>query len=234
MDLVAYIDESGTHNNRYLVISALVIKDAQVRKKLKRIVKRCYVKYSDKCKVCELHAYQLNFAEKQHCARAVAKLKEYEIFYLVADKENINERDLLRRPNLFYNYLFSHLSKKIVARYPDKKLHFICDNREVSAQSKNSLPEYIQTGAYADWGFTGELTIEFMDSRDAIGLQAVDLIANATYAKYNLNKEHIYGIYINGASSVKRVKFPCKYFGAYIPRMMVCVTINLRKSCMAS
>ncbi len=40
MDIVAYIDESGTHNNRYLVITALVNKDAKARKKLKNVIKR--------------------------------------------------------------------------------------------------------------------------------------------------------------------------------------------------
>lgn len=212
MDIIIYVDESGTHNNRYLVISALITKNQQSRKKLKRIVSKCYVKFKDKCRDGELHAYQLNFSEKQHCALEISKLDDYEIFYLVADKNHV-KKDLLKRPNLYYNYLFSHLSKKIIASYPDKKIHFICDNREVSAQSKNSLPEYIQTEAYANWDFTGELKLEFMDSRDAKGLQAIDLIANATYAKYNIGKNHLYKIYIDNSSTVKRVKFPFKSFG---------------------
>lgn len=212
-DIVAYIDESGTHNNRYLVISALITKDTQSRKRLKRKVGKCFVKFKEKCQDGELHAFNLNFDEKQYCANAISNLEGYEVFYLVADKQNITTKDLLERPNLFYNYLFSHLSKKVIAKYPNKKIHFICDNREVSAQSKNSLPEYIQTEAYANWNFTGELKIEFMDSRDSKGLQAVDLIANATYAKYNRKKGHLYNIYMKGAVVVKGVKFPYKTFG---------------------
>ena len=212
MDLVIYVDESGTHDNRYLVITALVTKDMVTRKRFKRCVGRCYVKFQQKCTHGELHASQLNFQEKQHCATKISSLAGYELFYLVADKKH-TQKELLSRPNLYYNYLFSHLFKRVLSDYSNKQIHVICDNREVAAQSKNSLPEYVQAEAYANWGFMGKLRIDFLDSRDAKGLQAVDLVANAIYSKYNLKKDHLYRIYTNGSTRTVGIKFPHRTFG---------------------
>jgi hypothetical protein len=81
----------------------------------------------------------------------------------------------------------------------------------VSAGSKNSLPEYIMTEAYAKWGYKGNLSLAFCDSRDVKGLQVADMIANSIYAKYNLGKDHLHSLH--DGHFIEIIKFPYATFG---------------------
>lgn len=210
MGLVIYTDESGTHDNRYLVIAALITVSKSSRNRIKRVIKSKTVKYSSSVIDNELHASKLSTAEKQDIVTSLSKRHDYFIAYIVADKNHLS-RELKIRSNLCYNYLFSVLFKKIVAAFGSHDIKIIADNRTVSAGSKNSLPEYIMTEAYANWGYSNQLSINFCDSRDVKGLQAVDIIANSIYAKYELSKHHLYNMHKNHVVEV--VKFPYAKFG---------------------
>jgi hypothetical protein len=148
---------------------------------------------------------------KQDIGFSLAKESDHSIAYLVADKNHLVS-ELRSRPNLCFNYLFNRLFKQLFISFPDQDISIIADNRSVSAGSKNSLPEYVKIEAYAKWGYKGLLTLEFCDSRDVKGLQAVDLIANAIYAKYNLNKSHLYNLHANHFT--EKVRFPYVKFGS--------------------
>jgi hypothetical protein len=159
----------------------------------------------------ELHAYGLKIPERQDIHTDMAVQHDYQIAYLVADKNHLTG-EIKQRPNLCYNFLFSVLFKRIITSFSSEDIQIIGDNRTVAAGSKNSLPEYIRTEAYAKWGYTGELSPEFCDSTQAKGLQAADLIASAIYAKYNLNKSLLYNI--QDSHCIEKIHFPYRTFGS--------------------
>lgn len=193
-----------------MIICAIITRTDKSRKRIKRIVQKRTAKIKATRPIDELHASDLNTAEKQDILNKLTAQNDYEVAYLVADKNHLIP-ELKNRPNLCFNYLFNILFKSLIIDYSAEDIRIIADNRTVSAGSKNSLPEYIMTEAYAEWGYQKNLVIEFIDSREVKGLQAVDLIANSIYAKYNLNKEHLYQMH--GAHYITRIKFPQRKFG---------------------
>lgn len=212
MSVIIYTDESGTHNNRYMVICALITTDDVARKRIKRVLRKTLAKYrKTKPNVDELHASKLSTTIKQDVLLSLSKQHDFQIAYLVCDKNHLIP-ELKSRSNLCYNYLFNILFKKIVTKFSAYDITIIADNRTVSAGSKNSLPEYIMTEAYAKWGYKGNLKLEFLDSRDSKALQAVDIIANSIYAKYDLNKEHLYSFH--SGHCIEIIRFPYKKFGS--------------------
>lgn len=210
MSVTIYIDESGTHSNRFMIISALMTQDDHSRKRIKNLMKKKLVEYRRPKMLDELHAYHLTIPERQDILTLLAAQQDYQVAYLVADKHHITPK-LLQRPNLCYNYLYSHLIRRITDATQDD-ISIISDNRSVAAGSKNSLPEYIQTQAYAEWGFQYDLKLCLRDSRDVKGLQAVDIISNAIYSKFNSSHEHLYNIH--NLHYQHRVLFPIKKFGS--------------------
>ena len=189
--MVIYCDESGTHNNRYLVIAALIVDDTRAAQRLRNAVTSSISLLRKQGLVLEeLHAKDLDTAQKEVILNKFTSKSDHRIAYLVADK-NFIEPKLKAQANLCYNYLFGHLMKRILPKTTED-VTVVCDNRTVKTASKNSLPDYIKLEAYAKWGVTGSITIQFEDSRVVKNLQAVDLIANTVYAKYNLNREHLY------------------------------------------
>lgn len=210
MAIVVYVDESGVHSNRYLVIAAIITNTEQSRKRIKRLMGKKLVKYRSEDMHDEIHAYHLDTAQKQDILTALSGKHDYQVAYIVADKNHLTE-ELKKRSNLCYNYLFSLLTKKLVASFANEDITIISDDRTVSAGSKNSLPEYIKTQAYAEWGYAKNLELVFLDSKSSKGLQAVDVVSNAIYANYNLGKNHLYNIH--SGYYIERINFPYRKFG---------------------
>lgn len=210
MPLVIYTDESGVHNNRYLVICAIITATEQSRKRIKNLMRKKLVEFQSSDITDELHSYHLSVPQRQDIHVLLSKQHDYQVAYLVADKNHL-QGALKKRPNLCYNYLFSILFKNLVIAFKGQDIRIIGDNRTVSAGSKNSLPEYIKTEAYAKWGYTNNLEIQFEDSRNVKGLQAADIVANAIYAEYNLGKSHLYNI--QSTHYITKLRFPYKTFG---------------------
>lgn len=209
--MLLYCDESGTHNNRYLVIAALIVDDHAAARRLKNAVRHS-VSHLRKpgTIVDELHAVHLNTAQKEVILNKFTSRVDYRIAYLVADKHHI-EPKLKAQSNLCYNYLFGHLMKRLLSGTTED-ISIICDNRTVKTAARNSLPDYVKTKAYAEWGVKGTIDMWFEDSRNVKNLQAIDLIANTIYAKYNFDHDHLYRKH--DAHFSERVQFPKMKFGS--------------------
>ena len=103
--------------------------------------------------------------------------------------------------------MFSFLIKDVCQANTDD-LHIYLDNRNQKVYSRNSLSDYIKIKAFAEWGFTKDLKIEYCDSRDVKVLQIVDLIANCIRRKYIWRESNFYDC----LNIVKSIKFPKKMF----------------------
>jgi hypothetical protein len=113
----------------------------------------------------ELHTFELTFNEKQKLVNKVARINDYEVSYIVADKMMINNKSLFRDNNILFNFLFSFLVKDIFKSNTDD-INICLDNRTQKVASVNSLKDYIKTKARGEWGFDKELDITYFDSKN--------------------------------------------------------------------
>src|SRR5690554_4726667 len=131
MSVIIYTDESGTHNNCYMVICALITTDDVARKRIKRVLRKTLAKYrKTRPNVDELHASKLSTTIKQDVLLSLSKQHDFQIAYLVCDKNHLIP-ELKSRSNLCYNYLFNILFKKIVTKFSAYDITIIADNRTV-------------------------------------------------------------------------------------------------------
>ncbi|PIR78693.1 MAG: hypothetical protein COU28_00165 [Candidatus Magasanikbacteria bacterium CG10_big_fil_rev_8_21_14_0_10_36_16] len=211
--IVIYLDESGALNNikkqRYFVIGALVTEKEIDRKKLKNLYRRLYVKHCIPNKIDELHANKLDFTVKQDILQSLSNLACFRLDYIVIDKVYINP-ELYKEKNICYNYLVTQLVKKIVKNY-QKDIQIILDNHTIKVKSLNSLRDHILIEARTKWNFNHDIEVVLMDSKNSKGVQLVDVVANAIFAKYNYNKIHLYNI--NDTNYRHRIRFPYAKFG---------------------
>lgn len=196
--LQVFIDESGNlgYNEGYFIIAMVVMHNP---KRIKNIIKSFCSYHS----LLESHAKDLTFPQKQFLINKLTKQQDYSISYIIADKMMIKKKKLFENNNLLFNYLFSFLVKDIIEANTDD-VHFYVDNRTQKVASVNSLKEYIQIKAFADWNFTKNLFFEYEDSKDSKALQMADLIANCIRRKYQRGQEDFY----SQLNIIKSIKFP--------------------------
>lgn len=200
--LQVFIDESGDLgcNEGYFIIALLVARDPR---RIKNLI-TSFCKYH---KLSEAHAAHLNFPQKQFLVNGLIKQGDHDISYIVADKMMIKNKKLFHSNNLLFNYLFSFLVEDIIRSNSDD-LSIYLDNRNQKVASINSLKEYIQIKAYAEWGYTKNLWIGYMDSKNCKSLQMVDLIASCIRRKYHHKNSDFY----DKLEIMKSIKFPIDSF----------------------
>ena len=206
-----YIDESGNLGlkDRYFVITALIPHNERSEKSIKNLIKRYHVKLCIPKGYDEIKASKLSFPEKQNLLNTLTKSREYTVNYIVVDKYHIAKK-LFKEKNVCYNYIASHLIQRILENCQED-IHIIIDNHSTKVTSANSLCDYIKARAFGDWGFEYNIRIDFSDSKLVKGLQAVDLLSNPIYAKYNYGTDHLFNI--NSKNYVHKIKFPHIRFG---------------------
>ena len=205
--LQVFIDESGNlgYNEGYFIIAMIIAHDP---KRIKNIIKSFCRWHS----LSEVHATNLDFPKKQFLINKLTKQQDYNISYIIADKMMIKNKYLFENNNLLFNYPLSFLVKDIIkANTDDIYLHL--DNRTQKVASVNSLKEYIQIKAYAEWGFTKNLFFEYRDSKESKTLQMADLVANCIRRKYYWRNNDFY----SRLNIVKSIKFPQAIFRDEIP-----------------
>lgn len=204
-----FIDESGNlgKNGRFFVIAALIPENP---KRIKNIVKRSCVKFGfAKTTFDEIKASQLSFPEKQEIIFKLREKDDFSCSYIVADKNFLHPK-IFADKNLCYNYLSSFLLKQIIKRATED-IEVILDNHTIKVYSAYSLKDYIRISAYSKWGFEKDISFKYLDSKECKALQAIDVLANAVYAKYNYDKKHLYGLI--EPNFKYRIKFPYDKFG---------------------
>jgi hypothetical protein len=206
-----YIDEASTlgikASEPYFILCALVLSESQ-KNPIKNSVKRIIKKLSSDNTIEELHASKMTFENKQLCHNEFAS-KQFSIAYLVAHKESIHE-NLFKKKNVCFNYFVFLALKNILESTYVKEIYITIDTRSVKVTSEKSLEEYLNIQFVQRGIYNKNVYVQYGDSRNYTHLQAVDLFANALYAKYNFKKEHFYSYISNKITS--RELFPKRYF----------------------
>jgi hypothetical protein len=203
-----YIDESGNlgKKTRFFVLASLI---PNKPKRIKNIIKRSCVKFGSGDSILdEIKASCLSFPEKQNILMKLNKKDDFTCSYIVADKKYIIP-EILQDKNICYNYLAYHLLRPII-RGVDDDIQVILDNHTIKVSSINSLSDYIKIEAYTKWGFKKNITFEYHDSKEYKNLQAIDVIANTIYGRYNYNAQHLYNLL--NTKFIHCIKFPYKKF----------------------
>ena len=186
--ITVFVDESGDMGTkeRYFVIAMLV---PQKGKRIVNFMKNFCIKNN----LQEVKASQLSFSHKQEIFKKLTSANDYTISYIVADKNNVDNKKLFEDKNLFYNYLFSYLIKKTI-KSTKEDICILLDNHSTKVKSINSLCDYIKIKAFTQWGYQSDLRINYVDSKNSKIVQTADIIANAIYAHYLYKKDHFYNM----------------------------------------
>ena len=198
-----FVDESGNlgTKDRYFV---LVMLAPQRSKRIINFMRR----FCAANNLREVKAAFLTFPQKQEIFNRLCSANDYTISYIVADKQNIDNKKLFEDKNLCFNYLFSFLVNKTV-KSAQEDLCILLDNHSTKVGSINSLADYIKIKAYTQLGYRHNLSITYTNSEHSKVVQAADVIANAIYAHYNYGASHFYKMLTISES----IRFPQSKFG---------------------
>jgi len=209
-----YIDESSTlgkaHKEPFFIIAAMVFVDNE-KNAVKNLVKKITNEISLKRNIDELHATEMTFTEKQRFFQLL-RTKNFSIQYHISRKDKI-DKSLLKKPNICFNYFIYLLLKKTMHDITISEIEVIIDMRSVKVTSEKSLEEYLQLMLVGQEDYKKNICVRYGDSQNYKLLQAVDMIANAIYAKYNFNKKHFYA-YIEPFIQYREL-FPQKWFDKF-------------------
>lgn len=205
-----YIDESGNLgvDGRYFVIAAILPSNP---KRVKNLVKNCCLHIGKETGTIpvELKGSDLSLPQRQNFINRLISKDDFSCSYIVADKNHLLPK-ILEDKNVCFNYLASHLLKPILKGLSEDA-QIIFDNHTVKVTSLNSLEDYIKIEAYTKWGFQHDLSIEFKDSKNYRNLQAVDVLSNTIYRKFDKNVNYPYDLLLPKFGY--KVRFPFQKFG---------------------
>ncbi len=196
------IDESGSLGNgssRYFVIAAV---ESTNPNRLKNIVKR----FSKRQALQEIKGSLLTVPQRQEILNDLNSANDYQVTYLVLDKDNFKRRDMLGK-NILFNYLSSFLCESIFKTVTDGNVRLCFDNRTVKTTAKHSLPEYLQTKCL-EWDLNLEVNVQFYESHKHRGIQIADVVANTIFQSYKNKKSHFY----DQLKIKNSIKFPYQHF----------------------
>ncbi|MFW3380135.1 DUF3800 domain-containing protein [Aliarcobacter butzleri] len=200
------IDESGNLGvkDRHFVLGMF---NSLEREKIKRKIKKFQNKHT---KNEEIKGAKLNLSQKQELINSMKDVN-YNIHYMVADKNNaiIFKKNLEK--NLIYNYLLSFIVVKVIRKNTSlAKLVFHLDNHTIKIGSLNSFEEHIKIKAIEN-SYFGEIEVKYFDSHKHNLIQYADVISNVVYGKYEKGRDHLYNLFKDKIKT--SFKFPLKEFG---------------------
>ena len=212
-----FVDESGNmgRSGKYFVLAGLVVKTEKQRNRIERMIRREQLLDEKgrrlETKKDEIKFSRMKFEQRQRIANKIAGEWEINIHYFVAYKPMV---ELLREgktKNLVYNYFSKLLMERIFKRYDDD-FEIIFDQRSTAVKSMNSLTDYIEISAYADFpNLVGKsIAVKQADSRTNELLQAADVIAGAAAQAYALHNLHY--LEILGGKVMTLQEFPKRGF----------------------
>jgi len=217
MVIKVFVDESGNmgKSGKYFVLSAIVLKTDNAVLKVKRIIRKEQlldpqgIKRGKKRD--ELKFSKMKFSQRQRVLTKIARTEDVDVYYFVAYKPMVSLLQEGKQKNLIYNYFSKLLMEMIFKRYNDD-FEIIFDQRSTAVKSMNSLTDYIEISAYAEFpNLTGKnVTVNQADSKTNYLLQAADLMAGAAAQAYSLNNRHF--LEILGERVMAITEFPKRGF----------------------
>jgi len=144
----------------------------------------------------ELKAYKATPLIKRQIIKTICR-KALTIHFIAADLEHI-EAGLLKRKNIFYNYLVRLLLDKVIKKdFKGQKLNIWMDNHSTKVGSVNSLEDYINIRLNIERELNLDIKVEYIesDARNALVIQAADYIANSIYSNVEYKKNSFYKMF---------------------------------------
>ncbi len=191
--LYLYIDESGNTgykiNEPYFIICALILNREQSRF-IKNIVKRITREISSYREIKELHSNEMSFDEKVMAFNYI-KVADFNISYLVIDKNNIN-KNFFNKKNIYFNYMIYLMLENVFKYYLESEIYIRIDNRNIKITAQDSLEEYLNIELIKNGLHDKNIHVRYDDSEKNRYLQIVDLLANALFSKFNFNKTYFH------------------------------------------
>ena len=207
-----YLDESGDlgwkfdadykrgGSSRYLTIAAAVIKHQKDEPKLERVIRGFY-KSRKRASKNELKSTDLSSKEWALFATKLVEIKtssnQINFFSMTVKKENVND-GFKAHPNGLYNYMVKLLLLSEMSKH--EEVNFIPDARTVSVELKNSLNDYLRT-ELAGLGASTKLNTTPWESKNSLGLQFVDALANIIWSRHEYGQSKHYELissYVQG------------------------------------
>ncbi|HMP67468.1 MAG TPA: DUF3800 domain-containing protein [Candidatus Paceibacterota bacterium] len=184
-----FIDESGTlglkEKEPYFIITAIILAENQ-KNPLKNMVKKLKKSFS----VNELHATEMSFYQKEIFFNFLER-REYSYQYFVAQKNKIDPT-LFSNKSVCFNYFIYLFLKNILENTTITEIHIVIDMRNIKVTSVKNLEEYLQLKLIERRDYNKKIFVNYGDSKQHNLLQAVDILSNAIYAKYNYSKKHFF------------------------------------------
>lgn len=207
-----YLDESGDlgwkldapfkrgGSSRYLTIAAAVISNQKDEPKIERVIRGFY-KSRKRAQKNELKSTDLSSKERGLFAAKLVEIRtsceEIKFFSMTVKKENVIDSFRVH-PNGLYNYMVKLLLLTEMSKH--KEVNFVPDARTVSVELKNSLNDYLKT-ELAGLGASTKLNTTPWESKNSLGLQFVDALANIIWSSHEYDQPKHYELissYIQG------------------------------------
>lgn len=189
-----FIDESGNmgESGKYFVLAAVVAKTGKDEARLKRVIRKEQVLDARgmKTRKTEVKFSKMKFPQRQRLVDKISR-EGADVFYFVAYKPRVALLNEGKQKNLIYNYFSKLLMTRVFRRYDDD-FEIIFDQRSTAVKSMNSLTDYIEISAYAEFpNLVGKrVTVNQADSRTNLMLQVADVVAGAGAQAYGLKNRH--------------------------------------------
>jgi hypothetical protein len=198
-----YLDESGDlgwkfdapfkrgGSSRYLTIAAAVISNQKDEPKIERVIRGFY-KSRKRAPKNELKSTDLSSKERGLFTAKLVEIRtsceEIKFFSMTVKKENVID-SFRAHPNGLYNYMVKLLLLTEMSKH--EEINFIPDARTVSVELKNSLNDYLRT-ELAGLGANTKLNTTPWESKNSLGLQFVDTLANIIWSRHEYDQPKHY------------------------------------------
>lgn len=197
MHRTLYLDESGDlgfspDSSQYLVVCFLSTAEPNA---LKRVVRRAKRRLGIPAYV-ELKGHRLTWPQRKVVLTAIARLG-LSIHTIAVQKANVFHR-LRDDQNLIYNYAAHFPFLAHVKTGGFTSVTVVVDQRTKKILSGGmEIDRYLKMKTWAEEGLDVEIQFEHVDSNSSLGVQGVDVVANAIGRKYE--KGHCCGYNIVAA-----------------------------------
>lgn len=209
--MYVYLDESGDlgfseGSTSFFTIAFVVLDDPT---DFKRCVKRTKIKYHIP-PAEELKGATTRSGIKADLLRRFSKI-DMAIHSITVRKASVNER-LRQDGNIFYNCMVGlSLGGWLLKRPRGTMVKVVVDRRITSITSGFDFDEYLK---YKTWYEGGRsdlgLSIDHVDSHQALSIQGVDVICNTIYRKFSEGDEELYRLIERKVVGEKRLFFEPK------------------------
>lgn len=103
------------------------------------------------------------------------------VHYIVINKNRV-KAELRRDTNILYNYVTGLLLTPLLCPLHQADVHLDC--RTIKVASGNSLCEYLRIKLWCEMNSQVSVKLAFPDSRQSLGIQVADFVANAIFRHY--------------------------------------------------